>query len=72
MFRPNNFGINNTINNVSSSVNYNGNWIKTDWSQDVPATLAGFPSRVWANNTRKGWLHPSNENDAPGVDIVVG
>ena len=71
MFRPDNFSINNIVNNVKASVNYDGNWIKTDWSQDVPGTLAGFPVRVWANNIRNGWLHPSNESDAPAVDIVM-
>ena len=71
MFRAHNFSLENVVHNISGTVIYDGNPIKTDWSQDVPATLAGFPSRVWANNTRKGWLHPSNENDAPGVDIVV-
>ena len=71
MFRPNNFSINNMVNNVQASINYDGNWIKTDWSQDVAGTLAGFPVRVWANNIRKGWLHPSNESDAPAVDIIM-
>ena len=71
MFRPNNFSIGNIVNNVSGTVIYDGNEIKTDWSQDVAGTLAGFPIRVWANNIRKGWLHPSNESDAPAVDIVM-
>ena len=71
MFRTHNFALGNVVNNVSNTTIYDGNSVKTDWSKDVPATLAGFPARVWANNTRKGWLHPSNENDAPGVDIVV-
>ena len=71
MFRPTNFGLENMVNNVSGSVIYDGNYIKTDWSQDVPATVAGFPAQVWANNIREGWLHPSNESDAPAVDIIV-
>ncbi len=71
MFRPDNFSLGNLVNNVSATLIYDGNEIKTDWSQDVPGTLAGFPIRVWANNIRPGWLHPSNESDAPGVDIVM-
>jgi len=71
MFRPDNFSLNNIINNVSNTVIYDGNEVKTDWSRDVSGTLAGFPIRVWANNTRKGWLHPSNESDTPAVDIVM-
>ncbi len=71
LFRPFNFGYDNIINNVRSNVIYDGHSIKEDWSQDVETTLDGFQARVWANNTRKGWLHPSNEGDAPGVDIVV-
>ena len=70
-FRPYNMGGDTLANNVDSTVIYAGNTIKTDWSRDVPATLAGFPTRVWANNIRKGWLHPSNEQDAPAVDILV-
>ena len=71
MFRPTNFSLGNMVNNVDTSANYAGNWIKEDWSRDVSTTLAGFPARVWANNIRKGWLHPSNENDAPAVDIIL-
>ena len=71
MFRPTNFSLNNIVNNVQTSVNYDGNWVKTDWSKDVPGTLAGFPIRVWANNIREGWLHPSNETDTPAVDIIM-
>ena len=71
MFRPNNFSLNNLINNVDTTVNYAGNNIKEDWSRDVSTTLAGFPARVWANNIRKGWLHPANESDAPAVDIIL-
>jgi|GEM_PF-1045829 len=71
MFRPDNFSLNNMVNNVSGTVIYDGNPIKTDWSQDVSGTLAGFPVRIWANNIRKGWLHPSNESDAPAVDIIM-
>ena len=71
MFRPDNFSLNNIVNNVSNTVIYDGNVVKTDWSKDVAGTLSGFPVRVWANNIRKGWLHPSNENDAPGVDIIM-
>ncbi|MBR1845734.1 MAG: leucine-rich repeat domain-containing protein [Oscillospiraceae bacterium] len=61
----------NTLINVDSTVIYDGNPIKTDWSRDVSATLAGFDARVWANNIRKGWLNPSNEQDAPAVDIIL-
>ena len=61
----------NLVNNIDSTLIYDGNAIKEDWSRDVPATLAGFPARVWANNTRKGWLYPENESDEPAVDIVV-
>ncbi len=71
MFRPTNFALGNIVNNVQTSVKYDGNWVKTDWSQDVPGTLAGFPARVWANNIREGWLHPSNETDTPAVDIIL-
>ena len=69
-FQPYRMGL-NLVNNVSGTAIYDGHNIKEDWSEDVSGTLAGFPIRVWANNTRKGWLHPSNENDAPGVDIVM-
>ena len=61
----------NTIHNISSTLIYDGNPIKTDWSQDVPTTLAGFPTRVWANNIRPGWLYPSNEQDTPAVDMFL-
>ena len=71
MFRPDNFSLNNIVNNVSNTVIYDGNVVKTDWSKDVAGTLSGFPVRVWANNIRKGWLHPSNETDTPAVDIIV-
>ena len=71
LFRPYNFGGSNLVNNVDSTVIYADNPIKTDWSRDVAGTLAGFPVRVWANNIRQGWLHPSNEQDAPAVDILM-
>ena len=72
-FRPyREVGAYNTIvNNVTSTIKYAGNEIKTDWSKDVKQDLAGFQARVWANNIREGWLHPSNETDTPAVDIVL-
>ncbi|MBQ7534372.1 MAG: leucine-rich repeat domain-containing protein [Stomatobaculum sp.] len=73
LFRPFKTGgsYNTVVNNVDSTMIYADNPIKTDWSRDVSQKLAGFPARVWANNIREGWLHPSNEQDAPAVDIVV-
>ena len=72
-FRPyREVGAYNTIvNNVTSTIKYAGNEIKTDWSKDAKQDLAGFQARVWANNIREGWLHPSNETDTPAVDIVL-
>ena len=61
----------NLVNNVDGTVIYDDHPIKEDWSRDVAGTVAGFPARIWANNIRKGWLHPSNPSDAPAVDIIV-
>ncbi len=43
---------------------------KIDWSQDVAGTLAGFPARIWANNTA---LEPQESNPlyVPAVDIIL-
>ena len=70
LFRPYIFGY-SLPNNVDSTIIYDGHPIKEDWSRDIHQELAGFDARVWANNIREGWLHPSNEQDAPAVDILL-
>lgn len=69
-FTPYIHGI-NVVNNADNTIYYGGENIKTDWSRDLSATVAGFPARIWANNTLAGWLNPSNDSEEPAVDIVV-
>ena len=58
-------------NNVESVFYYGDDCIKQDWSRDVATELAGFPARVWANNTLRGWLMPDSRPSCPGVDVLV-
>ena len=58
-------------NNVESVFYYGEDCIKQDWSRDAATELAGFPARVWANNTLRGWLMPDDRLSCPGVDVLV-
>ena len=69
-FTPYIHGI-NVVNNADNAIYYGSENVKTDWSRDLSTSLAGFPTRVWANNTLAGWLNPSNDSEEPAVDIVM-
>lgn len=69
IFTP--YSNNNHISGIDTTVIYDGNPVKTDWSRGVETTLSGMKAKVWANNIRKGWINPSNPTEVQQVDIVM-